>query len=140
MSVPTQQEIDAFIHVAGEGDVLGTLTLLETKIKKQVDAKDTAGNTALINAAFRGHRKVVAMLLDRGARINDHNNDGNTALMAAAWHNHQDVVQLLLERGAAYNKVNHSGFNELDLATRHGCEEAAGLLMAIKASAGQPDA
>ena len=41
------------------------------------------GNTALIEAAKRGHFDVADLLIARGADVNAVNNDGNTALIYA---------------------------------------------------------
>ena len=44
--------------------------------------------------------KVITLLLDRGAHIDDQDNRGRTALMIAAELNHAAAVDLLLARGA----------------------------------------
>jgi ankyrin repeat protein len=44
--------------------------------------------------------KVITLLLDRGAHIDDQDNRGRTALMIAAELNHETAVDLLLSRGA----------------------------------------
>jgi uncharacterized protein len=43
---------------------------------------------------------VVALLLERGARIDSVDNRGRTALMWAGYRGKREVVALLLERGA----------------------------------------
>jgi len=51
-------------------------------------------------AAFNGHTSVVRLLLEKGARVNDRDQDGRTALMYAASGPFQKTVQLLLEHQA----------------------------------------
>ena len=51
--------------------------------------------TALIVASYWDYPAIVALLLDRGANIEEQNNGGRTALMRAAFKRHQDAVALL---------------------------------------------
>ncbi len=44
--------------------------------------------------------KVIELLIDRGAHLDDQDNRGRTALMIAAELNHEVAVDLLLARGA----------------------------------------
>jgi hypothetical protein len=56
---------------------------------------------------------LVKLLLDRGARVNDANEDGITALHGAAYKGANNVVQLLVNRGAdlaAKDKGQDYGF------------------------------
>lgn len=48
-----------------------------------VNAKDSAGNTALIAAATAGQWEMTDLLLKAGADVNAVNSSGNTALMGA---------------------------------------------------------
>jgi ankyrin repeat protein len=45
-----------------------------------IDAEDAKGNTLLLVAAQNCNRRMVEMLLARGASINHRNSQGNTAL------------------------------------------------------------
>ena len=53
-------------------------------------------NTALILAAENGHERVVDMLLQHGAEVNQQSSDGGTALMLTAVFNRPAVVRRLL--------------------------------------------
>ena len=69
----------------------------------QVDVDYTVGKrgwTALNCAAYKGHKNVVRLLLDRGADLNKATNNGWTPLHCAACNGQKSVVRLLLDRGA----------------------------------------
>ena len=75
-----------------------------------VAAKDDYGWTALHLAAGRGHKDVVALLLDRGAPTSPRRTkDGQTALHLAAGSGHKDVVALLLDKGADVAATTEDG-------------------------------
>lgn len=54
------------------------------------------GNTALHLAARYGHKTVVQLLLENGAKINEEDGKKKTALHLAAECGYETVVQLLL--------------------------------------------
>ena len=58
----------------------------------EVNMQHSAGTTALMDAAGKGHEGVVELLLQRGAEINKQSNVGDTALMMAAFNGHERVV------------------------------------------------
>ncbi|XP_035225607.1 ankyrin repeat domain-containing protein 17-like, partial [Stegodyphus dumicola] len=61
------------------------------------------GNTPLMFACAAGHEAIVRVLLDAGARVEDHNENGHTPLMEAASAGHVEVAKLLVDRGASIN-------------------------------------
>lgn len=65
-----------------------------------INGKDREGWSALMVAAYCGHRDLVKFLLNAGAAIDDRDSYGYTALMHAVYRGHKDSVALLLERGA----------------------------------------
>lgn len=54
-------------------------------------------------ACSGGHEEIVKILLDNGAKIEDHNENGHTPLMEAASSGHVAIAKILLERGAGIN-------------------------------------
>jgi ankyrin repeat protein len=79
----------------------GKYEILEIETKQvDVNAKNKYCETALMNAAFWGHKENVALLIDEGADINAKTKSGETALEFAAFSYHKDVVELLKFHGA----------------------------------------
>lgn len=55
-----------------------------------------SGNSALMLAVERGHYEVARLLLERGARVNDHNGRGESALSLAIKSGNHDLMALFL--------------------------------------------
>ena len=78
---------DEVTDAAGRGDEAALLAWLDRG--GQINAIDGANSdTALMNAAYFGHERVVEVLLQRGAEINKQSSHGDTALMIAAQERH----------------------------------------------------
>ena len=74
----------------------------------------------LLDAALRGHVKVVRLLLDYGAEIDGANNLGLTALIEASTVGEVEVIKLLIFRGAKVDKAENTGLTALMLAASQG--------------------
>ena len=68
-----------------------------------INAVDSTGETALMNASTIGAASVIRVLLARGAKVDIVDPDGDSALMTAASSGWDDIVQLLLDHGAKVN-------------------------------------
>ena len=64
-----------------------------------MNLQDCGGNFALIIASSEGHTKMVKILLDHGAHVNQRNKNGMCALDNACEKGHTAVVKILLEHG-----------------------------------------
>jgi hypothetical protein len=73
--------------------------------------------TPLMVAAIRRLPKTTALLIRRGAKVNEIDHDGRTALMWAAKSGNSRVVRVLLAAGADPNIVDRRGRTALDYAT-----------------------
>jgi ankyrin repeat protein len=96
--------------------------------RQSVNAKGRSGWTPLMYAAMYGDPQDLRLLLERGARLNEQNDDGATALMYAV----DDPVKtrLLLEKGADPNLRSGQGRTALLIAAGlTGTEEAVKLLL-----------
>jgi hypothetical protein len=72
--------------------------------------------SALHYAAFSGHGKATALLLDNGADINARSTNGSSPLMMAVYEGHEDMVKQLLARGADRSVKNDRGDGALEWA------------------------
>lgn len=71
-----------------------TLTLIDAGAN--VNSRTKAGDTPLMMAAYRGYIDIVHLLLRKGARKDDVNNDGLTALeFIQHKEDRQDIVAVL---------------------------------------------
>jgi uncharacterized protein len=83
-------------------------------------------------ASYRGHKAVVAVLLEKGAPIDALNKEGRTPLMMASGSDRDEVVKLLIEMGADTGVKDKSGRTALDYASGNGHKEVAKLLQGGK--------
>eukprot|EP01094_Clydonella_sp_ATCC50884_P019450 TRINITY_DN3803_c1_g1_i13.p1 TRINITY_DN3803_c1_g1~~TRINITY_DN3803_c1_g1_i13.p1 ORF type:complete len:401 (+),score=64.84 TRINITY_DN3803_c1_g1_i13:451-1653(+) len=82
--------------------------------------RDKDGFTPLHIASQHGHADTVAILLRRGAAVNQPNNNGATPLSAACFFGHEEVAVLLLERGADARHVVGNYGTPADIASSQG--------------------
>ena len=126
------------LHKAIHNDYLdGVLRCLDEgpkrERKKVLDQADGNGATPLSRAAYGGHNRIVAALLDRGAKIDEVNYEGSSPLIVACDNNKCETVELLLVRGANIDfktRVRYqNGFTPLLVACRHGHVDIVRLLL-----------
>ena len=68
-------------------------------------------------AAELGQGKLVILLMEYGANINQQTHIGTTALLLASHEGHLDIVRTLIEDGAEINIRNVKGSTALMAAT-----------------------
>ncbi len=107
--------VDEFVTAAYDGDI-GTVSEFLGKNKSNIDAAADNGWTALTAAAVNGHLKVVQLLLESGALIDQRNNGNRTALMLAALQGHKNIVDYLFKQGASIGEKDHLDMTALDWA------------------------
>jgi hypothetical protein len=88
----------AFRHAAEVGD-LATLSALVEK-QADIDARDSAGRTALMLATLHGEADAVDALLAHGADPNAADADGTTPLQVATAGDHPAIAAALRRHGA----------------------------------------
>jgi serine/threonine-protein phosphatase 6 regulatory ankyrin repeat subunit B len=86
------------------------------------------GMTALMFAAWNGHREIVNSLAQEGANLNATSDLAMTALMYAAFNGHTQSVQLLLSKNANPNIQATRGRTALMYAIERGHAEAVRIL------------
>ena len=95
---------------------------------------DNKKKQELICAIVPGHVELAMLLLERGANIEEVNDEGYTPLMEAAREGHEEMVALLLSQGADINaQTEETQETALTLACCGGFLEVADFL--IKAGA-----
>lgn len=118
--------VDVDSTVPPDGDTLlmlaaksGKPEMIKTILsaRPRVNARNVHGESALMQAAFRGHVDAVKQLLAYGAEVNQ---DGWTALIYAAAQNRLEVARLLIARGARVDAQSGSGVSALMMAAREG--------------------
>ncbi|MDR0330329.1 MAG: ankyrin repeat domain-containing protein [Chitinispirillales bacterium] len=86
-----------------------------------INAADSAGRTALLEASWGGNADVAKFLLEQGADPNIADKSGFTPIMRAVEGGHQPVVSALIERGADVNcRGSVRGTTPLMLAAENG--------------------
>jgi ankyrin repeat protein len=106
-------------RASSKGD-LSTVKKLLTE-GADVNATDSSGRTALVEAAWGGHTDIVKYLIEKGANVNTGDNVGYTALMRASEEGHNAVVTVLVQKNADVNlRGKVRGTTALMLAAEQG--------------------
>lgn len=105
-----------------------------------VEARNSAGRTALLAAAAEDDVRTVPLLLDRGAAPGVCDHDGNTALhLDAPRALSTQVAKALLRAGTDPSAVNGQGRTPLMLAAMAARKDLVSLLLASGADPGIRD-
>ena len=101
---------------ARQGDIDGARQLIVSGANvTAIDAETDL--TPLVEAALGGHKDMVLLLIENGAKPDGRDGKGFTALHAATHMGHVEIVQLLIERGVNINdQENVSRVTTLHLA------------------------
>jgi ankyrin len=86
-----------------------------------VNPESQDGVTPLSTAVQEGRRETVALLLAKGAQVNEQVQIGGATLLhVAAYRGDQEIVSLLLQHGADKQARMTSGERPVDLAQQQG--------------------
>lgn len=101
------------LDAAYRGDIEGLRKVLDAG--GNVNAHH-ASTTALIVAAEQGHKPIVNLLVERGAKIDAKDGSGENALLCASVNGHEGIVRLLLKHGASVTVEDADGSTPLQSA------------------------
>ena len=120
------------IKAAKHGATIMVLALL-AQDASLISARDTDGSTPLHCATWKGHERLVQVLLQHGADVNAANNNnhwGTTPLHAAAHANQRAIAELLIAHGANLHAITLNGRTPLAETEFHKAKPVANLLKA----------
>lgn len=111
----------------------GNVHLVETilRLRANILINNKYGESALALAALNGHKEVVCILVDAGARINA---SGWGALHYAVFNGQADIVRYLVDQGGDVNARAPNHHTALMLAARNGHGEIVRILLAAGAN------
>ncbi len=128
---------DPLLRCIQKSDCRGINALLKGKkpadINKKYQGYEANGVTPLLFAAQMGNRKVVLLLLSKGANVSDITDDGFNALHLAAYKGHTKILQDLVKAGIDINSLTTSGLTALHLASKGNKQGAVAKLLELKA-------
>lgn len=98
----------------------GRLALVREMLSNgyNINAKNKAGRTALMGAAYHGNKGIVRELVAEGVDINVADGQGMTALMFAVANKHIEVVEVLINGGADPSIADNNKKTALTIAER----------------------
>eukprot|EP01087_Luapelamoeba_hula_P024570 TRINITY_DN940_c0_g3_i1.p1 TRINITY_DN940_c0_g3~~TRINITY_DN940_c0_g3_i1.p1 ORF type:complete len:792 (-),score=144.31 TRINITY_DN940_c0_g3_i1:57-2432(-) len=99
--------------------------------KLAIDHKNSESVNAMMFACRGGNVKVVNLLLQRGAQINDQDTHGNTPFYYAAMYGHTPVLKLLIKKGADMGYKDSFGSSPWLLALINRKKEATEFLLSL---------
>jgi len=114
-----------------EGSLKSAELLIRTE-QTRVEQRNLQDESALMMAAFRGHKAMVELLIWREADVNK---TGWTPLHYAASGGHADIAKVLLAESAFIDAESSNGTTPLMMAAMYGSPEVIKLLLAEGADA-----
>jgi ankyrin repeat protein len=121
-----QFNAEDFVRSAAEDDQKALALFFAADFN--VNAQNSAGQTALMVACERGKAGLAKQLLDRKADPNVAGAGGVTALILAAQNDQPDVVKVLLQNRADPDKEDNNGWTALSTAAYHGSARCVQIL------------
>ena len=109
---------------------------LEKKLEISVDLLK---NTPLLWATYKGHLRIIWLLLNDGYSPNDTDNMSNNALHLAAVNGDVKILKILIDDGASATLVNIYKNRAIDMATNKEARDILAVAMEATASMTQED-
>ena len=126
---PSNLLAESLNDAARQGDIDGAKQLIVSGTNvEEIDGGTDL--TPLVEAALGGHKDMVLLLIENGAKPDGRDGKGFTALHAAAHMGHVEIVQLLIEYGVNVNdQENTATVTPLHLAAERNYLDVAEALL-----------
>ncbi|XP_072165870.1 netrin receptor UNC5C-like [Diadema setosum] len=108
--------------------------------KADVSVKDRfTGQTPLLDAAEKGYDRIVRLLIEAQAEVEEKSGDGSTALHLACRNRHWACVYELLKAGARVDEKANKGLTPLHIAVQRNDFEITEILLRYEADVNTED-
>lgn len=117
-----EEEYQSLVELFFDAARIGNNEVVDTFVSQgfPVDQRNTQSYTALMVAAYQGHRETVRLLLDFGANACLQDKRGNTALMGALIKREIGIAKDLYQADCSPELRNKAGLNLKEFAEIYG--------------------
>ncbi|WP_104029773.1 ankyrin repeat domain-containing protein [Vibrio jasicida] len=117
-----EEEYQSLVELFFDAARIGNNEVVDTFVSQgfPIDQRNTQSYTALMVAAYQGHRETVRLLLDSGANACLQDKRGNTALMGALIKREIGIAKDLYQTDCSPELRNKAGLNLKEFAEIYG--------------------
>ena len=117
-----EEEYQSLVELFFDAARIGNNEVVDTFVSQgfPIDQRNTQSYTALMVAAYQGHRETVRLLLDSGANACLRDKRGNTALMGALIKREIGIAKDLYQADCSPELSNKAGLNLKEFAEIYG--------------------
>lgn len=117
-----EEEYQSLVELFFDAARIGNNEVVDTFVSQgfPIDQRNNQSYTALMVAAYQGHRETVRLLLDSGANACLQDKRGNTALMGALIKREIGIVKDLYQADCSPELRNKAGLNLKEFAETYG--------------------
>ncbi|KIP77232.1 ankyrin [Vibrio harveyi] len=117
-----EEEYQSLVELFFDAARIGNNEVVDTFVSQgfPIDQRNTQSYTALMLAAYQGHRETVRLLLDSGANACLQDKRGNTALMGALIKREIGIAKDLYQADCSPELRNNAGLNLKEFAEIYG--------------------
>ncbi|CAH1541662.1 AnkB protein [Vibrio jasicida] len=117
-----EEEYQSLVELFFDAARIGNNEVVDTFVSQgfPIDQRNTQSYTALMVAAYQGHRETVRLLLDSGANACLQDKRGNTALMGALIKREIGIAKDLYQADCSPELRNKAGLNLKEFAEIYG--------------------
>ncbi|GAK21396.1 AnkB protein [Vibrio sp. JCM 19052] len=117
-----EEEYQSLVELFFDAARIGNNEVVDTFVSQgfPIDQRNTQSYTALMVAAYQGHRETVRLLLDSGANACLQDKRGNTALLGALIKREIGIAKDLYQADCSPELRNKAGLNLKEFAEIYG--------------------